>query len=60
MVLAGDGSLRPQTEELAKELGVYEKVRFLGINTPESTNYVEEYGREASEYTCNKLKNATD
>ena len=31
LVLAGDGSLRPQTEELAKELGVYEKVRFLGV-----------------------------
>lgn len=39
--------------------GKTEKVRFLGINTPESTNYVEEYGREASEYTFNKLKNAT-
>ena len=32
-----------------------EKVRFLGIDTPESTNYVETYGKEASEYTCNLL-----
>lgn len=31
LVLVGDGSLRSQTEELAKELGVYEKVRFLGV-----------------------------
>lgn len=31
LVLAGDGSLRTQTEELAKELCVYEKIKFLGI-----------------------------
>ena len=35
------------------------KVRFLGIDTPESTNKIEEYGKEASNYTCNALKNAT-
>lgn len=34
------------------------KVRFLAINTPESTNKIEAYGKEASEYTCNRLKNA--
>lgn len=34
------------------------KVRFLAINTPESTNKIEAYGKEASEYTCNRLMNA--
>ena len=35
------------------------KVRFLGIDTPEnSLNYVDEFGVEATEYTCQKLKNA--
>ena len=35
------------------------KVRFLAIDTPESTTTVEEYGKEASEYTCNLLTEAT-
>ena len=35
------------------------KTRFLAINTPESTNKIEEYGKEASEFTCNLLENAT-
>lgn len=34
------------------------KVRFLYIDTPESTNQVEAYGKEASEYTKNELTNA--
>lgn len=37
------------------------KVRFLAIDTPETkhpTKGVEEYGKEASEYTCNALKSA--
>ena len=36
-------------------------VRFLAIDTPESVDTskeVEPYGKEASEYTCNKLKSA--
>lgn len=36
-------------------------VRFLAVDTPESvhpTKDVEYYGKEASEYTCNKVKNA--
>ncbi len=33
-------------------------VRFLAIDTPESTTKIEEYGKEASEFTCNKLKSA--
>ena len=38
--------------------GKREKVRFLGVDTPESTNIIEEYGIEASDYTCNMLKEA--
>ena len=34
------------------------KTRFLAIDTPESTTKVEEYGKEASEYTCNLLKSS--
>lgn len=40
--------------------GNEEKVRFLGIDTPESTNYIEEYGVDASNYTCDMLKNANN
>lgn len=36
--------------------GKREKVRLLGIDTPESTNYIEEYGEEASNYTCDMLE----
>lgn len=35
------------------------KFRFLAIDTPESTTQIEEYGPEASEYTCSALKNAS-
>jgi len=35
------------------------KTRFLAINTPESTNKIEEYGKEASEFTCELLENST-
>ena len=34
------------------------KTRFLAINTPESTNKKEAYGKEASKYTCDLLKKA--
>lgn len=34
------------------------KVRFLAIDTPESTNKIEAFGEEASNYVCDKLKNA--
>lgn len=36
------------------------KVRFLGIDTPESTNIIEEYGEDASNYTCGLLEDAKD
>lgn len=34
------------------------KTRFLAIDTPESTNKKEAYGKEASNFTCDKLTNA--
>lgn len=33
LVLVGDGSLRQQTEELSKQLGVYDKIEFLGVRS---------------------------
>ena len=41
--------------------GKQEKVRLIGVDTPESvhpTKGVEYYGKEASDYTCNLVKNA--
>ncbi|WP_455684524.1 thermonuclease family protein [Thomasclavelia sp.] len=35
------------------------KVRFLYIDTPESTNKIEPYGKEASDYTKEQLTNAS-
>ena len=35
--------------------GVEEKVRFIGVDTPESTKTIEEYGKEASAYTRRML-----
>lgn len=40
--------------------GKKEKVRFLGIDTPEATKIIEEYGEEASSYTCGMLENANE
>lgn len=34
------------------------KTRFLAIDTPESTNKIEKYGKEASKFTCDLLSNA--
>ncbi len=34
-------------------------VRFLGIDTPESTYRIDPWGKSASDYTCDKLTNAT-
>lgn len=38
--------------------GEEKKYRFLLIDTPESTNKIEPYGKEASEFVCKKLKEA--
>lgn len=35
------------------------KARYLGVNTPESTGKIEEYGKKASAYTREKLSSAT-
>jgi len=35
------------------------KARFLAIDSPESTTTVEEYGKEASDYTCSLLTEAS-
>ena len=35
-----------------------ETTRFLAIDTPESTNIIEPYGKESSSFTCNKLNKA--
>ncbi|WP_254909265.1 sunset domain-containing protein [Clostridium tyrobutyricum] len=37
------------------ENGKYEKVRFIGVNTPESTTKHEQYGEQASSYTKSQL-----
>ncbi|MBP1942273.1 thermonuclease family protein [Cytobacillus luteolus] len=39
--------------------GTIYKTRFLYIDTPESTTQKEPFGKEASEYTCNFLKQGT-
>jgi len=39
--------------------GVEEKVRFIGVDTPESTREVEPYGKAASEYTRKALDGRT-
>jgi len=36
--------------------GAQEKVRFIGVDTPESTTKIEPYGKAASAYTAKKLK----
>ena len=36
------------------------KTRFLAIDTPESTKKIEPFGKKASDYTCGKLKNASN
>jgi micrococcal nuclease len=43
------------TAVFAFESGVREKVRFIGIDTPESTKEIEPYGEEASAYTADYL-----
>ena len=36
------------------------KTRFLAIDTPESTKEIEPYGKEASTYSCDRLKNSNN
>lgn len=39
--------------------GTIEKIRFIGVDTPESTNQIEPFGKEASTYTANALSGKT-
>lgn len=48
------------TAHFADENGNYIQARFLGIDTPESTGQIEEYGKQAARYTCNMLSNAKE
>ncbi|MBE0418065.1 MAG: thermonuclease family protein [Coriobacteriia bacterium] len=47
------------TVEVTYEDGKVEKVRFIGVDCPESTNEVEPYGQEASAYTKRELDGKT-
>lgn len=47
------------TAEIRLASGVTEKVRFIGINTPESTTRHEPYGEEASAFTKQRLGGRT-
>lgn len=47
------------TVEVKLENGKKAKVRFIGVNTPESTNKHEPYGKEASDYTKSQLLGKT-
>jgi micrococcal nuclease len=47
------------TAVFALENGTEEKVRFIGVDTPESTTEIEVYGKEASSYTSKTLSVGT-
>jgi micrococcal nuclease len=47
------------TAEMRMSSGAVERVRFIGVNTPESTTRHEPLGKEASKYTERALKGAT-
>jgi len=47
------------TVEVEFEDGTTDKVRFIGVDTPESTSEVEIYGEEATEYTTAQLLDRT-
>lgn len=47
------------TAEMELESGTTEKVRFIGIDTPESTIQHEPYGEEASDYTKAQIEGKT-
>ncbi len=49
-----------EQEKLSKNSDWYSSVRFLYIDTPESTKEVEKYGREASAFVCDKLQSANE
>lgn len=48
----------PPVGDRAQFKGGYIKARYLAVNTPESTGKIEKWGKTASNYTNEKLKNA--
>lgn len=40
--------------------GAETKIRLSGVNTPESMNKIEPYGKEASSYTCERIQEASE
>lgn len=58
MVVTLSSCVDGDTAKFNTDKGV-ESIRFLAIDTPESTIQKEAWGTEASVFTCNKLKNAT-
>ena len=52
-------SIDGDTAHFYTKNGTYVKVRFLGVDTPESTIEHEAWGKAASTYTKNRLENAT-
>lgn len=59
MTVLLDSCIDGDTAKFITDKGV-ENTRFLAIDTPEYTKEKEPYGKEASEFTCNKLKKAKE
>jgi len=53
------GVVDGDTVHVRLENGKAEKVRFIGVDTPESTHEVEPYGKEAAAYTKKRLEGRT-
>ena len=58
--MAIDGDTAHFTPKVTKTSNDTVKARFYGIDTPESTGRVQEYGKQASNFTKEKLKNAAE
>ena len=58
--MAIDGDTAHFTPKVTKTSSETVKARFYGIDTPESTGRVQEYGMAASNFTKKKLKNAAE
>lgn len=58
--MAIDGDTAHFTPKVTKTSSETVKARFYGIDTPESTGRVQEYGMKASNFTKTKLKNAAE
>lgn len=58
--MAIDGDTAHFTPKVTKTSNEIVKARFYGIDTPESTGRIQEYGKAASNFTKEKLKNAAE